>query len=257
MHDDRTDNTSAGEHAMKKQTRLMLKPVAVALAASLLVSTIAMPVNAAEKSYSELDSVTYNGWGDPAMAHIAVTSGRALIDHLMTARALLKTNQYDQARSALIASREFTDAIERIMPYLTVAQELKDASDRVIEEKVDVLKSDLLPIYASLDELAVFAPEAAKKSKSMVRHAQQHAAAGDRARAAKELKEAAAEVTLHTVYLPVDYVNQQVRVAQYALAEKQPDVKTASTAVDKALHSLVVVIDTVEQSAAGEAGNNT
>jgi hypothetical protein len=234
---------------MKNQKRFLLKPIVTALAVTLAATTYAMPVNATVKPFSEQDSVTYSGWGNPAMAHIAVTSGRALIDHLMTARALLDTSQYDQARSALVASKEFADAIQRIMPYLTVAEELRNTSDKLVEEKVDVLPTDLLPIYASLDEMAVFAPEAAHKSTDMVKQAQKHAEAGDKARAAKELKEAAAEVAQHTVYLPVDYVDQQVRVAQHALDQKQPDVKTAKTAVEHAVHSLIVVVDAVEQTA--------
>jgi hypothetical protein len=183
------------------------------------------------------------------MAQIAVNSGRALISHLSTARALLDSGQVDQARSALIVSKEFANAIERVMPYLTVVEEMIDASDRLVEEKVDALQTDLLPIYASLDELAVFAPEAAQNTRSMIKQAQNHAQAGDKVRAAEELKEAAAEVAQHTVYLPVRYVEQQVRVARHALDQKQPDVKIAKTAVQNALDSLVVVVDSVVETA--------
>lgn len=233
---------------MKNKTRFMIKPVVIALAVAFTASTFASAVDATEKTYTEVGSVTYNGWGDSAMAHIAVTSGRALIDHLMTVKALLDTGQYDQARSALVASKEFADAIQRIMPYFTVAEELRNTSDKLVEKNVDVLRTDLLPIYSSLDELAVFAPEGAQKSTDMVKQAQKHAEAGDTARAAKELQAAAAEVEQHTVYLPVDYVDQQVRSAQQALDQKQPDVMTAKTAVEQAVHSLILVVDTVEQT---------
>ena len=70
------------------------------------------------------------------MAEIAVNSGRALINHLMTARALLANGEVEQARSALIAGREFSEAIERMMPYLTVVEEMMDASDRLVQEKI-------------------------------------------------------------------------------------------------------------------------
>jgi hypothetical protein len=234
---------------MKYETRTPVKAVVMALAVSLAASGIALPVNAAEKADTELDSVTYSGWGDPAMAQIAVDSGRALIDHLTTARTLLDSEKIEQARSALLASKEFAGAIVRVMPYLTVVEEMMDAGDRVVEDKVDALKTDLLPIYASLDELAVFAPEAAQRTRGMIKQAQKHAEAGDKARAVKELKEAADEVSQHTVYLPVEFVQQQVRVARHALDQKQPDVKTAKTAVQRALDSLVVVVDSVVQTA--------
>ena len=179
------------------------------------------------------------------MARIAVDSGRALINHLMTARALLESGDVAQARSALLASREFAGAIERIMPYLTVVEELQDVSNRLVQERVEVLSEDLLPVYADIDELTLFAPEVANKTRGMLKQAEQHARNGDQQQSAKVLKEAAAEVTQHTVYLPVDYVEQQIHVAQSALDQSTPDVAAAQAAVEKSLDSLHLVVDTV------------
>lgn len=46
------------------------------------------------------------------------------------------------------------------------------------------------------------------------------------------------------------YTEQQVRVAQNALAQDKPDVKVAKGAVQRAFDSLVVVVDTVVETAA-------
>jgi hypothetical protein len=234
---------------MKTSTRFMTKPVVVALAVSLGAASLSPSVGAADQPYTEDVSITqYSRWGDPAMARIAVDCGRALIRHLETARATLDVNQIGQARSALLASREFADAVTRVMPYLSVVDEIRDASKKVVKEEVEVFAADFLPIYASLDELAGYAPEATKESLNLVKHAEQRATQGDRAGAAKELNEARVDVT--TVYLPVDYVEQQVRVAQNALEQDEPDVKVAKGAVQRALDSLVVVVDSVVQTAA-------
>lgn len=236
---------------MKTDRSTLLKPATVALLVLLAAGGSGMPVAAADKTDTETITMTrYSGWGDPAMAAIAVNSGRALINHLMTARALLDDGNVEQARSALLASREFSGAIERIMPYLTVVEEMMDASDRLVQEKINVLTEDLLPVYADIDELTVYAPDVAKKTRGMLKQAEEHARNGDRQQAAKVLREAAAEVSEHTVYLPVSYVEQQIHVAQSALNQAKPDVAAALAAVERSLDSLHVVVDTVIQTAA-------
>ncbi len=88
---------------------------------ALTTGAVVMTAEAASKSGNETVSISeYTGWGDPAMAKIAIDSGRALVAHLSTARALLDNGQVAEARNALIVSREFADTIERTMPYLTV-----------------------------------------------------------------------------------------------------------------------------------------
>jgi len=236
---------------MKTETHFSLKPVAVALAVLLASSSLALPVVAADKAQTEAASeVRYQGWGDPAMAEIAVNSGQALINHLMTTKALLDDGDVVQARSALIASREFADAIERMMPYLTVVEEMLDASDRIVQEKVDTLSEDLLPIYAGIDEMTIYAPQVAGKTLGMLKQAENHAHSGDTRHAASVLRAAASEVSQHTVYLPVSYVERQIRVAQNALNQEKPDVSTAKAAVENSLTSLNLVVDTVIQTAA-------
>lgn len=200
------------------------------------------------------DTVTiseYADWGSPAMAKIAVDSGRALIDHLMTARALLDTGNIPEARSALTASREFADAIERIMPYLTVVDDIKDARQNLIEEDVASFKDNLLPVYASLNELQVYVPEVAKRVREKVHAAEKNVQEGNRQQAVVTLKEAGDDIALHTVYLPVSYVDKQIHGALYALDQEKPDISTAKKALARALGSVVSVVDEVVESGQG------
>lgn len=231
---------------MQTITPHALIPAVAVLATVLATGAVAATADAAAKASSETISITtYSDWGDPAMAKIAVDSGRALIMHLSSAHALLATGQIAQARSALIASREFADAIKRTMPYLSVVEDMLDASKKVVEENVSALSDDLLPIYASLDELQVYAPEVAQRTRGLVSKAEKHAAAGDKQHAAQALTEAADDITQHTVYLPVDYVDAQVHGALYALDRKKPDVAAAKAAVKRALDSVTMVINQV------------
>lgn len=231
---------------MTTYTRYLFKPVVTGLALSLAASAVALPANAADKPYKEEISIgQYNGWGDPAMAKMAINSGRALIDHLRSARILLNDGQTAQARSALITSRDFADTLERMMPYLRVVEEMMDANDHVVQANVEALATDLLPIYSSLDELAVYAPEVAHKTRAMVRQAEKHAAAGDKKHTTEALRKAIATIAEHTVYLPVEYVDQQVRAALYAVNQPKPDLAVARAAVDRAMNSLTTVVNGV------------
>ena len=235
---------------MKSTNRYAVKPVVAVLAAVLATGVVVSTASAASKGDSETINITeYSDWGDPGMAKIAVDSGRALIAHLSTARALLDIGKVAEARSALIASREFADAIERMMPYLSVVEDMMDVSNKVVEEDVTALSADLLPIYASLDELQVYAPQVANRTRGMVQKAEKNAAAGNRKDAAQVLKEAADDIVQHTVYLPVDYVDDQVRGALYALNQAKPDVVAAKAAVKRALDSVTTVVEEVDSTA--------
>ena len=226
-------------------THFSRKPVFIALAALLAASAVTLSARAADTSYKEQTSIgQYRGWGDPAMAQRAVNSGRELVKHLRSAKALLEEQLTVEARSALDASRDSAKAIERMMPYLLVVEEMMDASDHVVQEDVEALSTDLLPIYARLDEMAVYAPEVAHKTRGMVKQAESHAAAGNKTRAAEVLKQAASDITEHTVYLPVKYVDQQVQTALSAINQSKPDLPAATAAVDRALDSLTTVVET-------------
>jgi hypothetical protein len=238
---------SAGRRkTMKSITGNAVKPVVAVLAAVLATGSVTGMAATSDKLGTETISITTSAhWGDPAMAKMAVDSGRALVRHLETARALLETGRIKQARSALIASREFADAIQRTMPYLTVVQDMQDASKKVRQEDVETFSTDLLPIYASLDELQVYAPKVADRTRGMVQNAEKRARAGDKSRAAEVLNEAADDISRHTVYLPVKYVDEQVHGALYAINEAKPDVADAKAAVNRALDSVTLVVDEV------------
>jgi YfdX protein len=231
---------------MKAITRFAVTPVVAVLASVLATGSVATLAATTNKVDTETVTIsTYSDWGDPAMAKIAVDSGRALVDHLQSAQALLATGKIREARSALVTSREFADAIQRTMPYLTVVEDMQDAGKKVVKEDVTAFSADLLPIYASLDELQLYAPKVADRTRGMVQKAEKNASAGDRQDAAQLLTDAADDISQHTIYLPVNYVDEQVHGAIYALNQTRPDVSAAKAAVSRALDSVTLVVDEV------------
>lgn len=220
-------------------------PLMTAIVFVLSLNTVATPLFAAEVTKEDITVSEYNGWGNPAMASIAVNAGRALVNHLRSADALLNDGDSVQARSALKTSQDFTAAIERMMPYLQVVDEMKDASNKIIEEDISTISLDMLPIYASLDDLQIYAPEIAQRTRAMVKHAEKHSTAGRKKEAVTVLKEAEDIIIKHTVYLPVKYVDEQVKVALSAVNKSKPDTKMAKQAVERAINSITTVVDEV------------
>jgi hypothetical protein len=225
-----------------KSTKQRSITIAVAvLAASLTANTVAIATTG-EKPAQRRETIVA-GWEDPVMPDVAASSGRALLRHLETAKALLATNNVTGARSALLNSAEFATAIRLMMPYEVVTDQIENAKQHVVDESVDAFYADMLPIYGSLDELEVYAPTVAAKVREGVQLAEKHAKSGNRKAAAEQLQNVVDEFTQTTVYLPIGYVSKQIRAAENALNTRQPDVTTAKKAVDKALGSLAIVID--------------
>jgi hypothetical protein len=231
---------------MKTLRRYAVAPLVAVLATVLATSSVTTLAAAADQNDAGSATIsTYADWGDPAMAQTAVDSGRTLVDHLETAQALLATGRIKQARSALVTSREFADTIEHSMPYLTVVHDIRDAGKKVVQEDMTAFSDGLRPVYASLDELQLYAPEVAEHTRGMVQSAERTASTGDKRGASQLLTEAAEDISRHTVYLPVDYVNEQVHGALYALNKTKPDLEAAKAAVKRALNSVTLVIEDV------------
>jgi hypothetical protein len=181
----------------------------------------------------------YAGWEDPDMARIAVHGGRALLRHVRSAHAALQENKVGEARSALTAAEDFAQGLQLMIPYTVVVDNIRNAKHELLASSTGVIVDDLLPIYANLDEMADFAPELAAKAKAKLDEAAKHAQKGEKEKAAQKLEEVAAEISSTTVYLPVLYVEDQVEAARHALDQDPPDTKTAKSAVDNAMLSLV------------------
>lgn len=180
-----------------------------------------------------------SGWANPALARAAAESGRALLGHLESARAFLIAGSPEGARDALFTAREFTRAMERTMPFMAVADDVKTARSKLISGEEDVFYDDLQPIYASVDDMQVYAPTLARSVQGKLKKAEAQARGGRSKDAAQTLREISEEVTQTTVYLPLGFIDNQIQVASAALKGTRPDPAKAQVAIDRALKSLV------------------
>ncbi|MHB1084448.1 MAG: YfdX family protein [Thiobacillus sp.] len=183
--------------------------------------------------------VSESGWANPQLARAAAISGQALLAHLQSAKAFLAADSTEGARDALFTASEFTRAMERSMPFMAVADNVETARNKLISGEEDVFYDDLLPIYASIDDMQVYAPRLARHVHGKVKKSEAQARSGQSRAAAKTLREVSEEVTHTTVYLPLAYVDTQIQVAMSAIKGDSADPATAQAAIDKALNSLV------------------
>lgn len=193
-----------------------------------------------EQTLTERETVaTYAGWEDPNMARVAVFGGRALLRHIEAAHEALQENKIGEARKALDAADDFAKGLQLMMPYTVVVDNVRNAQHKLLASSQGVIVDDLLPIYANLDEMADFAPKVAHKAKGKLNEVLQYLHLEKRKQAAEKLQEVAADISESTVYLPVLYVEGQLKASLAALAKDPADTKTAKTAVDNAMDSLV------------------
>jgi hypothetical protein len=181
----------------------------------------------------------YQGWQDPDMARVAVHGGRALLHHMQAAHAALQEHKTGEARSALSAAEDFAEGLQLMIPYTVVADNIRNAKSELLSTDSSIVVDDMLPIYSSLDEMADYAPELAGKAKAKLDQAVQHMHKGEKHQAAEKLDEIAAEISATTVYLPVNYVENQIELARVSLDQDPADTQTANRAIDNALQSLV------------------
>jgi hypothetical protein len=221
-----------------------------------------MPPAKAQGQLSERATVAeFQGWEDPDVERIAVHGGRALLRHVRAAHAALEENKLGEARSSLIAADDFAEGLQLMIPYTVVVDKIRDAKHELLATSTGVMVDDLLPIYASIDEMADYAPELAKKAKGKLDEAVKHMQEGKKGDAAEKLHEIEADISATAVYLPVLYVEKQVEGARAALDKDPPDLKVAKTHIDRAMESLVhatvnMVVFPNEQ-AAGKPGTAT
>jgi len=87
--------------------------------------------------------------------------------------------------------------------------------------------------------MQVYAPELARQERHKIKHAETQTRSGKTRAAAQALTDAANELETTTVYLPLDHISKEIRLAQTALHGSHPDLKSAQQSVNKALDSLV------------------
>ena len=234
------------EHIMKTSlipnSRIFPMSVALLLASTTAlagVSAQTQPANTPKAASESVNIFSSSGWANPTLAKAAAVSGQGLLSHLQSARAWLVAGSPEGARDALITAGEFTKAMERTMPFVAVVDDLRTARNKLIGGQEELFYDDLLPIYASVDDMQIYAPRLARQVHGKVKEAEAQARRGKSQEAVRTLREVSEQVIHSAVYLPLGYVDSQIQVANAALERDHPDPAKARAAVDRALNSLV------------------
>lgn len=209
---------------------------------AIAVATVGLPARATSTETVNISP----DWVNQDMAQLAASSGRLLLKRVEAAENMIESDQLGAARNELQAAETTAGAIKAMMPFVVVVDQIRDAKNRLLVEDADRFREDLLPIYARLDEMSLYAPKVAKEAKGHLKQAEDQVAKGKTQEAGKAMEAARERLTESTVYLPVDYVYGQVAAARIALSGTEPDAATAKRAVENAERSLVTVVTTVE-----------
>lgn len=192
------------------------------------------------KPYTDSERlVEQPGWASPYAAKAAAQSGRALIDHLQAARAFISDGSVKGARDMLTVAGDFDSVLLQNMPFLAVSDTLRNAQHKLVSGDISATGDTLLPIYAQLDDMQVYAPKLAQHSRSKVQAAEAQARKGDQQGASRALTDVANEIQATTVYLPLGQVQRDIQAAKADLNRPTPNLAAAKQSVDRALGSLV------------------
>ena len=218
----------------------------ITLGALLLVSactsnTKALDVtnNTAVAPEESIEQDDFPGWHNPMLARAAKYAGQALIADLKSAQKALDLNDLKRANHYLDAARNLADGIRTMMPFTVTIDQIRDAKGN-ISVNADLFETDtLLPIYQSLEELDVYAPEIAQQSRDKVGQAEKLAKAGKNMQAVEILDQVEADITATTVYMPVITVSQHIDDAMAALKAEPSNKINAQEQIDMALTSMI------------------
>ncbi|MES1997954.1 MAG: YfdX family protein [Pseudomonadota bacterium] len=198
------------------------------------------PYTHAAKPYTDSERVVENpGWANPYAARAAAQSGRALIDHLQAARAFISDGSAAGARNMLTVAGDFDSVLLQNMPFLAVSDNIRNAQHKLVGGDITATADTLLPIYAQLDDMQVYAPKLAQHSRDKLHSAEAQARNGDKQGASQTLSDVANEIQSTTVYLPLGKVQRDIQAAKADLNHPTPNLAAAKQAVDRALGSLV------------------
>jgi hypothetical protein len=190
----------------------------------------------AEESLTQLD---FPGWHNPMLARSAELAGQALIGNLKSAQKALDLNEQEKAQHYLNASKDLAKGIRTMMPFTVMVDQIRNAKDN-ITDNADLVETDtLLPLYQSLEELDVYAPEVAQQSKTKVGQVEKLAKSGKNIQAVEILDQVEADIADTTVYMPVITVSQYIDGALDALTAKPADKIYAQVEIDLALSSMI------------------
>jgi len=225
---------------MNTTLKLKRKSVASLLMAPLFLSSALLAVTQVQAAQpANTDTITETvAVNSTRLSDVSEQIGRAVVHQLVNAHEALALGHRDKARKDLHAAGNLNYSALRMMPFAVLNDDIFNAKGKLALGETELFYDDLLPIYTELDELAMYAPEKALKAKLHLRKAESFAHKNNTKASIKKLDEVMNVVSETGIYLPVVYVNGQIKAALHDLKQPESDGRTAIKAVDNAIESL-------------------
>lgn len=173
-------------------------------------------------------------WTDSNMKGIAVLSGRMISENLTHAKELIISHRKNKARERLVSCIQITEGLLKMMPSITVADEILDLKNALADSAGDIPSSLWLPVRTSLHEMSFYATEIAQAAKDGLAHAKD--ISGTNPEEAERTLEAVADaIRASTAYMPVKKLSDMAYTALKALSGMTESVIAATITVEEAL----------------------
>ncbi len=152
----------------------------------------------------------------PQQERIATLAVKAL-KHIAKARGFIYTHNFADARAELADSQKFMEMIRASLPTTRIKDHIWVAKKHLSYEDSEEVIPDLVPIYASLDEIQSFV--SVDKTRGYLDEAKNALKADDKKKGAQALELAGESLVYVEVDLPLGYTERKVANALYLLAE--------------------------------------
>ena len=220
---------------------LIAGAVATMLATSCLTASAAT-MNAMDGTSHKMmtQSVKHNkAWEGSETEKLAKASEGFLLHHINTAEDYINAGDYQLADDSLDRAMDTAGAIKAMMPFVVVADQIREARNRLLGEGPEYMQDNMKTIFVRLDEMSLYAPKVALRAKMLLSDAQEAAKDGKTTAAVKGFDRAIAAIKSTSVYMPVDYVYAQVDAAHWDLNKPGHDAADARQALAKARQRLI------------------
>jgi hypothetical protein len=219
-----------------------LKPLALTVAlAGLGPAILSPPVPAA--TIQEEVTVTPSKSINPREEAIISAAGVKVLRHIAQARGNIHGKDTQAAKAELDRAEKLLDIIQAAVPTTQVKDRIWVAKKHMEYEDTQEVLPDLIPIYASLNDLVDVMPVEA--ATTHLDEAKEHLKSGDKEKAREALEATDAALQYTEVDLPLSTTRRWVVEAKADLSKENPD--DADKALKSAEDSVVYLSVAVEQ----------
>lgn len=211
-------------------------PLIVAMLAAGALTTLGMPASYAMASQSKPSSVqekiTYSPGRSisPQEEQVISSAASKILRHIAQARADIHSKDLESAKTQLGRANTLLDIIKTSLPTTKIRDRIWVAKKHLQYEDTQEVVPDLVPIYASLNEVVDYMP--VKEAKAHLDKAKRHLKKGDKKAAVEELDATDASLMYTEIDLPLNTTRRLVADATADLDKS--DTKAADTSLKTA-----------------------